>query len=446
MKNKGFIEIIATAIISALLVAAGFTYYLSQQKLGATIPTVVADFETTLAAKISSSATTMQLTSASTTAGDSLSGYLCFTVDTEYICGTASSSNPFYIENLVRGIDPIDGDKEVTALKDEHRRGASVKITDHPQLAIDSRILNGQETLPNALSYATDTMTFTLNQQLINKKYADNLVIAAGSIGSWSLPGIFKLATTSELTAGTATSSYLGNDYNLIVPNVFFSSSSSASNIIAVTNSLGKLDPGFIATSSKYVWSGNDSFTGTLETATATINGSLMVNGTSSFSNLLNLATTTLDGSLSVSGTSTHTGNASFSASTTLQTATPTANSYEAATTKYVEDRISTFVSASTTIVIGSTTVNWVDWDLSSVVPAGTTYVEVVINAASDGSPRDIGIRAKGSTASSTVRTTVNVVQSWTQTVVVGTAMKIQHYCSVNGDSVRYYLTGYWGP
>ncbi len=170
------------------------------QNVGATIPVTVAVFTTSLQSSISSSATAMTLVSGTNKAGNSLSGYVCFNIDEgtateEFVCGTASGTS---VTSMLRGIDPVDGDLEVTALKKAHRRGASVKVTDFPALAIVSRILNGDETLPNTLSY-TSHPTFSSNTQLIDKKYADDLSFAGAPDSSTTVKGLVEQATQAEV-------------------------------------------------------------------------------------------------------------------------------------------------------------------------------------------------------------------------------------------------------
>lgn len=264
----------------------------SLNSLGATIPVVTAVFETSLASKISSSATSMLLTTATDSAGNGLSGYICLSIDEglsneEFVCGTASGST---ISSLVRGISPTDGDLEVTALKQEHRRGASVKITNYPQLAILSRILNGDETLPNAIKYASEPSWTYGQHQLVSwdkaKDYMDALTIAGAANGDTITKGIYEMATTAETLLGTATGS---TGAYLIVPNSLFDDDSSAKNIVPVTGSDGKLSQGFIDLTENYTWTGTHYIAQLLATTSASlaqtyISGNLNVIGTTTFS------------------------------------------------------------------------------------------------------------------------------------------------------------------
>lgn len=152
------------------------------QNVGATVPVVVATFQTSLQASITASATSMTLVSGTNSAGNSISGYTCFNIDEgtsveEFVCGTASGTA---VTSMIRGIDPVDGDLEVTALKKIHRRGASVKITNYPSLAIVSRIINGSETFPNTISYANG-VTPTASSDLTDKEYVLS-VVSGGAV------------------------------------------------------------------------------------------------------------------------------------------------------------------------------------------------------------------------------------------------------------------------
>lgn len=154
----------------------------ANNNVGATIPIPIAVFETSLASSITSTATSMTLVSGTDSSGDSISGYICFNIDEgtsieEFVCGTASG---IAISSMVRGLDPVDGDLEVTALKKAHRRGASVKVTNYPSLGILSRILNGVETLPNPIEYASGVGP-TDSSDLADKEYVLS-VVSGGAV------------------------------------------------------------------------------------------------------------------------------------------------------------------------------------------------------------------------------------------------------------------------
>lgn len=215
-----------------------------EQPVGAAIPVVVSLFETSLASKISTSDSSMTLVSGSDRNGTALNGYMCFTIDegtasVEFVCGTASSTA---VSSLTRGIDPLTGTTAVTALKKEHRRGATVKVTNYPQLAIVSRILNGDDTFPNRISYVSTIATSSLTTyNLVNKQYVDGVALQGAPTATSTTPGLVELASRTQLSAGTA----MDGAYTLVPQNAFFSSTPQAATTVPVTDSNGKLAQGF---------------------------------------------------------------------------------------------------------------------------------------------------------------------------------------------------------
>lgn len=174
---------------------------------GQTIPTVVALFETSLASKITSSATSATLVSGTDKQGNSLSGTYGFIIDEgspneEFILCSATSTA---LTSCTRGISVTDGKTGVAALQHEHRRGASIKITNYPQLAILSRILNGTEKIPNRIAYESHPsfVGTVASTALITRYYADNLAIAGAPTADTTTKGLVEIATLAELASGT---------------------------------------------------------------------------------------------------------------------------------------------------------------------------------------------------------------------------------------------------
>jgi len=138
------------------------------------IPKPVTLYSTVLASGITSSDTSLTLETATDDAGNAITGVVGLTIDGEILIGTKSGAT---VTGLLRGIDPQDGTSEVTALKAAHQRGATVKITDAPFLAIVYRLLNGDEGLPNQIKYKTSGYPTPVNDYDIpTKKYVDDQV------------------------------------------------------------------------------------------------------------------------------------------------------------------------------------------------------------------------------------------------------------------------------
>lgn len=154
-------HIFTATLVGILTVFIGYFLFVpGQLNVGTELPDAPALFETSLAAPITSTASTMTLTSNSVRGGGSLSGYNCFTIDegsaqAEFVCGTASSTS---VTGLVRGISPSDGTTADTDLQFSHRRGASVKITDFPIVQILRNQNNGDATFENVLRYAASVV------------------------------------------------------------------------------------------------------------------------------------------------------------------------------------------------------------------------------------------------------------------------------------------------
>ncbi|MCX6727157.1 MAG: hypothetical protein NTY75_05150, partial [Candidatus Shapirobacteria bacterium] len=131
------------------LVSTGQNQGQNEENLGgiagsAHLPKVIANFEDSLVSKITSTATSLTLVKGTTPAGNSLSGWYGLTLE------AGSSNQEFILANctatacssLTRGLSTDTGTSTVASLKFEHRRGASVKITDYPNLTIITNILN----------------------------------------------------------------------------------------------------------------------------------------------------------------------------------------------------------------------------------------------------------------------------------------------------------------
>lgn len=198
-------KLLKPALYAAATASLVFAIGVSAALPLSSIPKISALFETSLASKISSSATSMTLVSGTDKSGNSLSGVYGFIIDEgtaseEFVIGTTSGTA---VTGMLRGVSVTDATTEVTALKKEHRRGSSVKITTFPFLGIVYRILQGTEGYPNVLSYVSHP-TFTTNTQIVDKKYVDDTAFAGAPDSSTTIKGVAEEATEAEINAGTA--------------------------------------------------------------------------------------------------------------------------------------------------------------------------------------------------------------------------------------------------
>lgn len=151
--------------------------------LGTALPAATANFESSLATGITSSATSLTLTSVLVRGGSTLSGYVCLTIDegsaqAEFVCGTASSTS---VTGLTRGISPADGITEVAALQFSHRRGASAKITDFPLIQRLKAQNAGEGTYESVLSYAPG-VTPSGGDELVDVDYVTSVITGTSTL------------------------------------------------------------------------------------------------------------------------------------------------------------------------------------------------------------------------------------------------------------------------
>lgn len=167
-----------------------------------TIPKLLANFETTLAATMSAAATTLTLDRSTDGDAVTLSGTYELTFDE----GTSSEEHMYVTlagaSGTVtrRGLSRVDGWTEVTANKLQHNRGASVKITNF-SLVLLSRLLNGDDTF-NSVDWTgvesisgLATPTSGETTKAANVAYANALAIAGAPDATTAVKGIVKMST-----------------------------------------------------------------------------------------------------------------------------------------------------------------------------------------------------------------------------------------------------------
>ncbi len=306
---QSILSSLATIALSLIVSMGLLPASVPQKTVGSAVPSTPALVDTYLAANMSAADTSMTLANGTTNDGTALSGYMCFTIDAnmptvEYVCGTASSTS---VTGLTRGIDLTNPNATTTRVY-AHRRFASVQTTDYPTLQFIVRKLNGVDTFDSVLSYTSTTPSnFTSSQDLASKGYVDNQIVSGGVPITTSTPGIGLLASSAQTAAGTATGTYNSQTYNLLPANSSFNQTSSASNIVPVTGSNGKLSDGFIDHTASYTNGGNINYTGSQTySSSTTFNASSTVTFQGSVAGVNKFGGTGADGALSISsGTTT---------------------------------------------------------------------------------------------------------------------------------------------
>lgn len=215
------------------------------------IPKLAAKFESTLASGISALATTATLSSAVIKDGVELvAGTYGFTIDEgtsdeEYIIADVSSTA---LTNVIRGLSYQDGATSVVALKKSHRKGAAIKITDHPALLYIVEVIAGRQPFDGVIKNATNRV-ISDPRHVIDKEYADGLSLAGlasfmvtnGTGLTFNIaPGtyvdggvIYNYAGASTVALSASSTNYIGiTAGNLVVSTVSFGTSVPLATII----------------------------------------------------------------------------------------------------------------------------------------------------------------------------------------------------------------------
>lgn len=171
------------------------------------LPKVLANFETSLASKLSSSATTGTLNTSTDPEGNTLSGQYILTLDEgtsseEHVLATLSGAS---ITTMTRGLDRTDGSTNVAGNQKEHSRGASVKITNMNLLLIND-LINGntQFDADNIMEYDAEPSFTTASNEICTVKFAEDQANAGAADMSTTQKGIAEEATQAEIDADTA--------------------------------------------------------------------------------------------------------------------------------------------------------------------------------------------------------------------------------------------------
>lgn len=210
MKTLVALAVMAGLFVSAI--AASFIQTPTAPVEGTTLPQSSALFESSLQSRITSSDTSMTLVSTSTASGEVLpNGYHCFTLDegrtdAEFVCGTLTSAKT--VTSLERGLSYLTATTTVSANQHAHRVGADVKVTDYPVIQRMRNQLNGNDTIPNLLSYvSTVCSTSSGNTSICDKAYVDGVAVAGASNANETTKGIVELATSLEAASSTSSGS-----------------------------------------------------------------------------------------------------------------------------------------------------------------------------------------------------------------------------------------------
>jgi len=178
------------------------------------IPKTLANFETSLATKISATATSLTLERSTDDDGGTLSGQYLLTLDEggndeEHMIVTATGA-ACAID--VRGLSRVDAVNSVAANQFEHGRGAPAKMTNIGLIRVINR-LNGDEAFDSVdwtgVQSVDGLVTPTAGEttKAANVDYVNNVAIAGASDATEVGKGIVQIATDAKFDAGDDTGS-----------------------------------------------------------------------------------------------------------------------------------------------------------------------------------------------------------------------------------------------
>ena len=176
------------------------------------IPKANANFQSSLAVKMSSTASSFTLNDSTDDDGSSLSGTYQFVFDEgtskeEHVIASMSGAAGTV---TTRGCSRVDGKTLVAGNRFEHDRGATVKMSNVQLIRVINR-LNGDEAfdspdwtgVQSIDGLATPTSGETT--KAANVDYVNSIAISGSPDATESIKGIVELATQAEIDAGTET-------------------------------------------------------------------------------------------------------------------------------------------------------------------------------------------------------------------------------------------------
>lgn len=171
------------------------------------------------------------------------------------------------LTGVTRGLKFVGDYTGDSDLRKPHSSGVEVIVSNPPQLYDELTAKSNDEEISGGWTFSGDIpkvdtyVAPTLEEELSPKKYVDDVALAGAPDATTTVKGVAELATAAELAAGTATG---GTGANLVAASTNFNDTSSATRLVPVTGTDGKLDQGFLDLSENFT------FTGEVDIDTAT--------------------------------------------------------------------------------------------------------------------------------------------------------------------------------
>ena len=282
MKKTHILLIAGLSIIASL-----FLVQVSARAASSELGDIRALFETSLASRITSSDVAFTLINATDIDGTSLAsstyGFIIDegTANEEFVIADCTATACL---RAIRGVSGRTGTSSVTTLKKEHRRGASVKITDAPILLYINNMLRGLQRLGTPIKYnsiATTTVAADTNNLVTVGLLNDTAFAGAGVVdANTTVKGNVEIAIQSEAASSTALG---GSGATLAIP---ASMATDTPNTATKASRVLMSDLGGLL---KSAWLDLSTYTGKASTTQLTASGEVWLTSSTT------LATTTID-------------------------------------------------------------------------------------------------------------------------------------------------------
>ena len=195
--------------------------------------------------------------------GTSKKEFISFTGVTQNANGTAA------LTGVTRGLQFVSPYTASTSLRQVHSGGTTFIISNPPQLYNRFAVQDNAATISSVWIFASSTQpqygahpTFIggTTTRFASIEYVNNTASSGAADATVLVKGIVEQATPAEIAAGTENG---GTGARLFIAADQGNSSSSATTTVVITDTGGRIDPGFINVAGNYAYTGTFSFAST---------------------------------------------------------------------------------------------------------------------------------------------------------------------------------------
>lgn len=269
-------NIILSAILAfSVSLTGGFLTGKTPKNVGSY--SAVADYSSSLASEITSSATSLTVVSTSTASGEYLEQGRTYGLKLggrEYILGTLSSGKQF--TSLTRGLSLLTG-TSTGGVAESWGRGTSVEITDAPLLLELSNQISGRQNITDIMSYSSGLSFTPGSNQIASVAFVEANANQGAATSTETNGGIVELATQQEMASSTNATA----NKPLVMQSKYATSSPYTTGMWApITDKDGKLNQTFWRLTDNFTFGGRFTTSGTTTIpASSVTNNALNLNG-----------------------------------------------------------------------------------------------------------------------------------------------------------------------